>query len=111
MNKISYNVASSTLSTVVMAGLLSSQWLNVLPENLTQPKDVPHLLPASYFAGSSGATFDMFRGSVTGQYDHTPIRFEHAIESFYVQLVANQESLGADFEKLLFDNLWDLYES
>ena len=32
------------------------------------------------------------------------------LPEFYDELVCNQEELGADFSKLLFDNLWDLYD-
>jgi hypothetical protein len=32
-----------------------------------------------------------------------------SLVSFYSNLRANQEELGSDFEKILFDNVWDLY--
>lgn len=32
-----------------------------------------------------------------------------SFESFYADLLGRQERLGQEFEKLLFDNLWDLY--
>jgi hypothetical protein len=34
---------------------------------------------------------------------------ESSIVSFYSKLLTKQERLGAEFEKILFDNLWDLY--
>ena len=34
---------------------------------------------------------------------------DSSIVSFYSDLLANQERLGKDFEKILFDNLWNLY--
>jgi hypothetical protein len=34
---------------------------------------------------------------------------ESSIVSFYSTLLAKQERLGSEFEKILFDNLWDLY--
>lgn len=36
--------------------------------------------------------------------------FNQEILSFFSKLSATQEPLGKDFEKILFDNLWDLYE-
>ena len=36
--------------------------------------------------------------------------FEKALAAFYTGLLAKQEPLGADFAKVLYDNLWDLYE-
>lgn len=35
--------------------------------------------------------------------------FEREVAQFYGTLQSQQESLGEDFEKVLFDNLWDLY--
>ena len=35
--------------------------------------------------------------------------FEASIARFYAQLLSGQEPLGAEFEKVLHDNLWDLY--
>lgn len=36
--------------------------------------------------------------------------FEEDISSFYAILLSKQHSLGKEFEKVLYDNLWDLYE-
>lgn len=33
------------------------------------------------------------------------------LENFFEKLCASQQELGAEFEKVLYDNLWDLYES
>jgi hypothetical protein len=40
----------------------------------------------------------------------TAIDFEGAITAFYATLLAKQQPLGQEFEKVLYDNLWDLYE-
>mgnify|MGYP001589188050 CR=1 FL=1 len=32
-----------------------------------------------------------------------------AISDFFSKLLAKQEPLGHDFEKVLYENLWDLY--
>ena len=36
--------------------------------------------------------------------------FDEKLASFYEELAYSQEELGAEFSKVLFDNLWDLYE-
>lgn len=33
----------------------------------------------------------------------------HAVTRLYAKLMTEQESLGGEFENILFDNLWDLY--
>lgn len=35
---------------------------------------------------------------------------ENEIIEFFINLADKQEVLGEEFEKVLFDNLWDLYE-
>ena len=35
---------------------------------------------------------------------------ERFLLEFYLKLLAKQERLGPDFEKVLYDNLWELYE-
>jgi hypothetical protein len=35
--------------------------------------------------------------------------FEAAVTDFYAKLLANQEPLGKEFERVLHENLWDLY--
>lgn len=56
-------------------------------------------------------TYTHIVGGFTGE----PLRsfddFEQIIQNFYSRLLASQEELGTDFEKALYNNLWDLYES
>lgn len=111
MSEIRPNQASSTFSYVVMAGLFSMQFLNSPPERSGQtPVHLP-FAAGPYTSSGSGATFDTFRGTVSGQYDRSAVKFEQAVGNFYAQLLLHQEPLGAEFEKVLYDNLWDLYES
>ena len=37
-------------------------------------------------------------------------QFVETVSSFYEQLVKKQEPLGQEFEQVLLDNIWDLYE-
>lgn len=111
MNEIRYNIASSTMSNVVMAGLFSIAALNASPEKSGLDTGAHPVFSNTYSSGNRTATSDYFRGSITGQYDLNPIQFEHAVGNFYGRLLSSQEPLGAEFEKVLFDNLWDLYES
>ena len=31
------------------------------------------------------------------------------LEEFYLRLLESQEPLGEEFEKILYENIWDLY--
>lgn len=37
--------------------------------------------------------------------------FETTVAEFYQSLLVKQEPLGEPFQKILHENLWDLYES
>ena len=111
MNEIRSNLSSSTMSSVVITGLLSVAMLNALPESSILASRNSAFSNNAYSANDLGATSDSFRSKVTGQYDLSPPPFEQVVTNFYVNLLSAQEPLGATFEKVLHDNLWDLYES
>ena len=111
MSEIRPYQAANTLSYVVIAGLVSMQVPHSLPEKSAK---TPTHLPISidpYTQAGSNATFDTYRGVVSGQYDIGTGKFEQAVGNFYAQLLLSQEPLGAEFEKVLYDNLWNLYEA
>jgi len=111
MNEIRPNLSSSTMGFIVMTGLLSAAMLNVLPVGSMSGSKNHTLSNNAYSANDRGATSDSFRSKVTGQYDFPPPPFEQVVVNFYAKLLAVQEPLGVAFEKVLYDNLWDLYES
>lgn len=111
MSNIIYNLTPGTMSQIVIVGLLSMQLLNGSPENVVGQGMAPSLLQGSYSTDANVGTFDSFRGPVTGQYDYSSIQFEQSVGNFYARLISAQEPLGGIFEKVLYDNLWDLYES
>ena len=111
MNEIRSNLSSSTMGYVVMAGLLSVAMLNALPNDSFLGSKNHALSNNPYSANDRGATFDSFRSKVKGRYDLSPPSFEQTVVNFYANLLAAQEPLGAEFGKVLYDNLWDLYES
>lgn len=44
-------------------------------------------------------------------YNLTDNWFEQAISIFYSRFLANQESIEPELEKIIHENIWDLYES
>lgn len=73
----------------------------------------PQAMPRAAFP----AVTPVLRPSTIGQFGNPfatanqsqAIDFEAAITVFYAKLLANQQPLGKDFEKVLYDNLPDLY--
>lgn len=54
-----------------------------------------------------GFSNQIYESSYTSTADSN---FEISVSGFYANLAASQERLGAVFETVLFDNLWDLYD-
>lgn len=112
MSNFRYNQASTTYSSVITAGLLAMQALNGTPINSISDQCGDFLLRNSYSLGKNKSTFNSCINSITGEYNPaSAIGFEQSVGNFYARLLGNQEPLGAAFEKVLYDNLWDLYES
>jgi len=111
MNNIRYGQASTTFSPVIVAGLLAIQALHGISVESNAENVNEYLFQRIYSLGGSNPTYKNYSNSITGTFDFVPVEFEQAVGSFYARLLASQEPLGADFEKILYDNLWDLYES
>lgn len=69
-----------------------------------------HAVPYSIIASSSsyGPVATSIK-ELTG--DVSESDFIGSITKFYASLLERQQPLGAEFERVLYDNLWDLYES
>lgn len=95
---------------VVIAGLIAAHCLAVpiavMAEELRSP-----CRRNKYNTAASSPTFDQYRNIITGEYDQSKDSLEEALSNVYARLINYQEPLGPDFEKVLHDNLWNLYES
>jgi hypothetical protein len=66
---------------------------------------------------TAAAAKPLLTSSTVGQYGailasptkSQPAEFERTVGEFYTSLLAEQEPLGKEFERILYDNLWDLY--
>ena len=96
-------------STLVRSGLLSSLFLGC-PSALGLPKEELQTRGFEFrdiSCTQSAANHFYFLDSGTQKVD--PMVLERAVSDFYSRLHAEQETLGAEFEKVLVENLWDLY--
>jgi hypothetical protein len=41
---------------------------------------------------------------------HIVMELDEVVSNLYKKLIKEQESLGPEFSKVLYDNLWELYE-
>ena len=114
---INYSKTSQTFSR---AGIIFSTVLNTLTNNIlvdinkqehlqTAPK---HAQPSDYTLDiETSPTYDPAKNVLTGTYpSSSEAEFEDIITNFFTKLSSEQESLGAEFEQVLFDNIWDMYQ-
>jgi hypothetical protein len=91
-------------------GLICSVMLAGLAQQVQEPHSTLSLLrPQSVKLQETSQTFGQFSNALTGLYELSNLDFGKALSAFYSNLLARQESLGQEFEKVLYDNLWDLY--
>lgn len=111
MIEIRYNQASTLGQMVLVAGVLALQSLPTIAQQDFAERSNKNLSGTPYRAKNNTATYSHMGNQFSGTYSHAPEIFEQAVGNFYEQLLAHQEPLGDDFEKILHQNLWDLYES
>ncbi|MGD0961528.1 MAG: hypothetical protein ABSB19_17095 [Methylomonas sp.] len=112
MSNILYNQEQSTFTNVAIVVGVVAQLCSQPLENkgIDVDKYRPLFNPA-YYSISNSATYTRITNAMTGEYVSIPESFEKVIGHFYANLLSKQESLGSDFEAVLNDNLWELYES
>ena len=71
----------------------------------------PTVATDRYVNSANSPTFDHHSNIFTGDFQVPIENFETRIANFYSKLLASQKPLGYDFEQVLNDNIWDLYES
>lgn len=112
MSNIQYNQQQSTFATIALAtGFIVH--LCSIPlghQNLATDK-TKSLANSAYYPTTNSPTYTSMSNAMTGEFNSISSTFENVVSSFYANLLSKQEPLGGDFEKVLNDNLWDLYES
>lgn len=119
MNKYNTNQISQTFQNVIIGGLV----MVFSPINLTSPIEnysenpsqfshTRHNAPYINGVETTPSLIQEFAHNIfcENKYSILVVDFEKRVSDFYANLTAKQERLGIDFEKVLFDNLWDLYD-
>jgi len=111
MSEIRYrHQYSSTFSTVFAVWIIAQAVHGVPAHNVAAEHPKP-LLQNAYSLDSNKSTYGRYSTSITGEYNIVPNGFEQSVGDFYARLLHSQEPLGNEFEKVLYENIWDLYES
>lgn len=101
---------TTTFTYILAAGLVAMHLAQAAQAQIPNDHSDKSLLQTPYLLGDRG-TFSSYSNPITGEYNIAPDGFEQTVGKFYARLLDGQEPLGAEFEKVLYDNLWDLYES
>lgn len=85
--------------------LLTGMLLASIPSENSTPKRNDR------YAAPLNGTYSPLQNAFTGEYaKQSDLDFEGSVANFYATLLGQQEPLGAEFEKILYDNLWELYD-
>lgn len=104
------NQTSRTTSNYVLAGLLASQLLAGHGVLAPAGGGQESLLNVPYSTKAALPSFDQIRSIFGSVLDQGAGEFVESISNFYANLASRQEPLGAEFSRVLHENLWDLYE-
>ncbi len=118
MYKYQIEQTSQTFRTVIITGILAS---TLLPQNWTYDLGSKVLSPFSksnnfiFLTHGTSPTYEPQTNPLSKSHLSYPVfqdaEFEGFLTDFFVNLSSNQESLGFEFEQVLFEQLWDLYQS
>ncbi len=121
MNEYQIEQTSQTFHTVKITGLLASTLL-LVPSCISEPVSSMPLLANNnnsaltknyaFIEGGASPTYEPQKNAMTCYCSSSSnTDFEAVVTDFFADLSSNQESLGPEFEQVLFENIWDLYQS
>ena len=102
---------SETVRSLAIAAILAAQFAVVTPADCKMESGSLRVYGRGvYETSATSPTFDQYRGAITGEYMQGDSSLEEVVSDFYAKFLSSQEPLGEAFEKVLYRNLWDLYE-
>lgn len=114
MNRYQTQQVSQTISTVVISGILACTFLSSACTDEQANNTFNYALRADYIlsVGGTPSTYEP-RNNFQPECYSSPIEMElgTVVTNFFTELSSKQEPLGSEFEQVLFENLWDLYQS
>ena len=101
MLNVKTRLIPNTIGSIAI-GMIAANWNDVRTTENPRPVEKDN---SSIVYGGSQSTF----GQIAITRMTLLAQGSASLVSFYSQLRASQEELGSEFEKVLFDNVWDLY--
>ena len=103
-------LGTSSLSAYTLAATmaLGATTMSVtIPQQSTDNKSSSNNSLLEDYGTSISTTFNQYQNRFIDENKN----FYENVSKFYENLVSLQEELGTEFSSVLYDNLWDLYES
>jgi hypothetical protein len=112
MNKYINNKISVTIGVVMISTMLTIPTWGSTSSYEQLPNTSRHVQARDYsFTVKNPSTYDPAKNALTGTYTlSSETDFEDVITNFFTRLSSEQEPLEAEFEQVLFDNIWDMYQ-
>ncbi|MDH3346621.1 MAG: hypothetical protein OEM02_00775 [Desulfobulbaceae bacterium] len=114
MNNYQTKQIVQTFSTVIISGILASTFLSPAHNDTLSLTHQPFTASKNYALLSDGTspTYEPGGNFQTGYSPaSTEVEVGTIVTSFFSKLSSDQEPLGSEFEQVLFENIWDLYQS
>lgn len=107
MNNYLINQIQLTIGSVTIAGIIAAAPFFSNPPIKLDVESLPRQIDQGnvYYSPALSSVY------VENKYYQGTDQVEIAIANFYKTLLISQEPLGAEFEKVLYGNLWELYET
>src|SRR5262249_48208970 len=105
MSEIETKSVQSSLGNVVAGFIASHMFLNSIPYGGEDPRRAAPFVDYNLSPSTHGAHDDLFLAAQLVRI----LEARPALATFYAELLAKQERLGTEFERILFENLWNLY--
>ena len=113
---INYNSKTSSTNSILLNMILSLLLVNsTIDSNHVEKTNSHHqskynILSSSYSSKSIDETYSI-SSNIYKKMDHNETEILNNLNVFLASLLSEQESLGEEFSKVLFDNIFDLYQS
>jgi hypothetical protein len=107
IDNISETVSSISAKVVLTAMLLGAP---AIAGAVAQVEPI-NFKASAYHALAAPSTYAQLTSVFTGEFPHDTPSLTEAVADFYAMLLSSQERLEPEFELVLHENLWDLYES
>ena len=111
-----YNLVYKQVSSTIGAHVFNTTLLFIPTVTLASLAMGINTNPESYLTNNSyiynhTSTLDQYNNPLTREFKNSDELLQSKVTEFYSTLLAVQEPLGEEFERVLYNNLWDLYES